>query len=71
VAFVILPECSQLVRPRGREELKKKRLLQAVNEARLVQMDTQNAVVELSWVFDPEAELDQMWSFVESKSQQR
>jgi insertion element IS1 protein InsB len=42
-----------------------------VNEARLVQMDTQKAVVQLSRVEDPEAELDEMWSFVQSKSQQR
>jgi len=34
-------------------------------------MDTQNAVVQLSRVEGPEAELDQMWSFVQSKSQQR
>lgn len=34
-------------------------------------MDTRNAVVELSRIEDPEAELDEMWSFVQSKSQQR
>lgn len=42
-----------------------------MNETRLAQIDSENAIVQLWRVEDPEAELDEMWSFVQSKSQQR
>jgi hypothetical protein len=42
-----------------------------VNEAKLAQGKPQQTVVGLVRVEDPEAELDQMWSFVQSQQQQR
>jgi insertion element IS1 protein InsB len=42
-----------------------------VNEARLSQLDLSRCTVELSQWVGPEAEADEMWSFVQSKQQQR
>lgn len=42
-----------------------------VNEARLAQLDMSRTTVELSQWVGPEAEADEMWSFVQSKRQQR
>jgi insertion element IS1 protein InsB len=48
-------------------------LLQAVNEALLAELEPSQTVVRLCLAEDPdlEAEVDEMWSFVESKEQQR
>jgi insertion element IS1 protein InsB len=42
-----------------------------VNESRLAQLDLSRTTVELSQWVGPEAEADEMWSFVQSKRQQR
>jgi IS1 family transposase len=42
-----------------------------VNKTRLAQLNSQPIEVLLLRVFEPEAELDEMWSFVQSKQQQR
>jgi IS1 family transposase len=48
-------------------------LFQAVNEALLAELEPSQTVVRLCLAEDPdlEAEVDEMWSFVESKEQQR
>jgi hypothetical protein len=53
------------------EALKKHRHLKAVNEARLAQLNLAQTQVVLLRVQEKEAELDEMWSFVQSKQQQR
>jgi insertion element IS1 protein InsB len=50
---------------------KKSHELKRVNEARLAQLDLTRRTVELSQWVGPEAEADEMWSFVQSKRQQR
>ena len=42
-----------------------------MNEAKLAQLNPSQSVIEICRVEDPEAELDEMWSFVQSKQQQR
>ena len=42
-----------------------------MNEARLAQLNPSQSAIEIYRVEDPEAELDEMWSFVQSKQQQR
>ena len=42
-----------------------------MNKKRLAQLSSQPVEVLLFRVLDPEAELDEMWSFVQSKQQQR
>jgi insertion element IS1 protein InsB len=42
-----------------------------INESRLAQLDLSRTTVELSQWVGPEAEADEMWSFVQSKQQQR
>ena len=42
-----------------------------MNKARLAQLNSQPVEALLLRVKDPEAELDEMWSFVQSKQQQR
>ena len=42
-----------------------------MNKKRLAQLNSQPIEVLLLRVLDPEAELDEMWSFVQSKQQQR
>jgi hypothetical protein len=55
------------------ETLKKSGLLQAVNEALLAEIEPSQTLVRLCLAENPdlEAEVDKMWSFVESKEQQR
>ena len=45
--------------------------MQLVNKTRLAQLNSQAIEVLLLRVKDPEAELDEMWSFVQSKQQPR
>ena len=45
--------------------------MQFVNKTRLAQLNSQPVEVLLLRVIDPQAELDEMWSFVQSKQQQR
>jgi insertion element IS1 protein InsB len=45
--------------------------LKAINEARLAQIEPTQTIVRLSQWQDVEAEVDEMWSFVQSKAQQR
>ncbi|MDV2996820.1 MAG: hypothetical protein N4J56_006525 [Chroococcidiopsis sp. SAG 2025] len=42
-----------------------------MNKKRLAQLSSQPVEVLLLRVLDPEAELDEMWSFVQSKQQPR
>jgi insertion element IS1 protein InsB len=46
-------------------------LLQAVNQARLTQLEPSQTIVRLCQWEDTEAELDEIWSFVGSKAKQR
>jgi hypothetical protein len=46
------------------EELKKSRLLQSVNEAKLAELEPTPTIVKLCQWEDTTAELDEMWSFV-------
>jgi len=53
-------------------ELKKKEsCLESVNRAVLNSVNPQEVVVDIQNVEDPEAELDAMWSYVQSKEHQR
>jgi len=45
--------------------------LQAINEARLAEIEPTQTVVQLCQWQDIEAEVDEMWSFVQSKRQER
>lgn len=53
------------------EHLKKKPQLKVVNQSRLAQLDLSKTTIELGQWQNPEAEADEMWSFVQSKQQQR
>jgi insertion element IS1 protein InsB len=55
------------------DTLKKSPGLKAVNEARLDELESTQTIVRLCLAEDPdvEAEVDEMWSFVQSKQQQR
>jgi hypothetical protein len=45
--------------------------LQAINEARLAEIEPTQTVVQLCQWQEVEAEVDEMWSFVQSKRQER
>jgi insertion element IS1 protein InsB len=51
------------------EKLKRSLQLKAVNEARLLELEPIQTIVQLCQWEDVEAELDEMWSFVRSKGQ--
>ena len=66
-------EYSALARPLGWKRLKKSLRLRAVNEAVLAALEPTQTMVRLCLADDGEveAEVDEMWSFVQSKTQQR
>jgi insertion element IS1 protein InsB len=53
------------------EALKKDRHLKAINEAHLAKLEPTQTIVHLCQWEDVEAEVDERWSFVQSKQQQR
>ncbi|MBD1844338.1 IS1 family transposase [Cyanobacteria bacterium FACHB-63] len=53
------------------ENLKKSPQLQVVNEARLLELEPTQTMVRLCQGEDVEAQLDEIWSFVRSKQDQR